>query len=382
VILGKVRKTPLACGGLFFLLSTAIVHAERYTPPALCAATDNSTYESLTLPLTIGGDYPSASTQSITAIVGDTETPGAPQATTGDLENVIIYLDSDNNGIPEVLSTSSCLFDAGSAPVGCTTTQNITIPTVTEDTTFRGRVMLSYNDSNPPNSCGDNGFGDFEDYLIVADVQELITIADITAPEDGGPITVTAILSHNVRDASGFVSFSVDYMLNDGTATTANNDYTAASGTLAFNGQAGDTATFTITPVADIIPEGDEVLTVSLSNLSNTTHGIDISDIATITLLEDDSEVELEISKQVDDSSPNVGDTVTFTLLLTNNGPDTAIDASVTDVLPAGFNSVAPVTVPPGTVLDITGNVVNWFGIDVPVGGTTSVKYSAIVAQP
>jgi len=382
VILGKVRNTPLACGGLFFLLSTAIVHAERYTPPALCAATDNSTYESLTLPLTIGGDYPSASTQSITAIVGDTETPGAPQATTGDLENVIIYLDSDNNGIPEILSTSSCLFDAGSAPVGCTTTQNITIPTVTEDTTFRGRVMLSYNDSNPPNSCGDNGFGDFEDYLIVADVQELITIADITAPEDGGPITVTAILSHNVRDASGFVSFSVDYMLNDGTATTANNDYTAASGTLAFNGQAGDTATFTITPVADIIPEGDEVLTVSLSNLSNTTHGIDISDIATITLLEDDSEVELEISKQVDDSSPNVGDTVTFTLLLTNNGPDTAIDASVTDVLPAGFNSVAPVTVPPGTVLDITGNVVNWFGIDVPVGGTTSVKYSAIVAQP
>ena len=382
MILGKVRKTPLACGGLFFLLSTAIVHAERYTPPALCAATDNSTYESLTLPLTIGGDYPSASTQSITTIVGDTETPGAPQALTGDLENVIIYLDSDNNGIPEILSTSSCLFNAGSAPVGCTTTQNITIPTVTEDTTFRGRVMLSYNDSNPPNSCGDNGFGDFEDYLIVADVQEVITIADITAPEDGGPITVTAILSHNVRDASGFVSFSVDYTLNDGTATTANNDYTAATGTLAFNGQAGDTATFTITPVADIIPEGDEVLTVSLLNLSNTTHGIDISDIATITLQEDDSEVELQISKQVDDSSPNVGDTVTFTLLLTNNGPDTAIDASVTDVLPAGFNSVAPVTVPPGTVLDITGNVVNWFGIDVPVGGTTSVKYSAIVAQP
>ena len=382
MILGKVRKTPLACGGLFFLLSTAIVHAERYTPPALCAATDNSTYESLTLPLTIGGDYPSASTQSITTIVGDTETPGAPQALTGDLENVIIYLDSDNNGIPEILSTSSCLFNAGSAPVGCTTTQNITIPTVTEDTTFRGRVMLSYNDSNPPNSCGDNGFGDFEDYLIVADVQEVITIADITAPEDGGPITVTAILSHNVRDASGFVSFSVDYTLNDGTATTANNDYTAATGTLAFNGQAGDTATFTITPVADIIPEGDEVLTVSLSNLNNTTHGIDISDIATITLQEDDSEVELQISKQVDDSSPNVGDTVTFTLLLTNNGPDTAIDASVTDVLPAGFNSVAPVTVPPGTVLDITGNVVNWFGIDVPVGGTTSVKYSAIVAQP
>lgn len=372
---------PVYCGCLFLALTTN-VYGERYSPVALCAATDNSSYESLTLPLTIGGEYPSGSIQTITTIIGDTEVPGAPNAANGDLENVVIFVDSDNNSTPETLSTSSCTFDTTTTPIGCTATQNITIPAVTEDTTFRGRVMLSYNDLDPPDSCGNNNFGDYEDFLFVADVQETITIEDVTAPEDGGPITVTATLSHNVRDASGFVSFTVDYMTGDGTATTGDNDYTAATGTLTFSGQAGDTATFTISPIADIVPEGDEIMFVALLNVSNTTHGIDVSDTATITLEEDDTEVELQISKQVGDSSPNVGDTVTFTLQVTNNGPDMAVGANVVDVLPAGFNSIAPVTVPPGSALNITGNSINWVGIDVPAGGTTSATFSAVVAPP
>ena len=135
-------------------------------------------------------------------------------------------------------------------------------------------------------------------------------------------------------------------------------------------------------PVADIVPEGDEVLFVALLNLSNTTHGIDISDTAMITLQEDDSEVELELVKQVSDDSPNVGDTVIFTLQVNNNGPDAAIDAVVNDALPAGFNSIVPVTVPPGSAFNVSGNVVNWTGVDVPSGGTAEVVFSAVVAPP
>ena len=377
-----VKLQQACCLLIIWTLFTTPVAAQRFTPNALCATTDDSNYESLDLPLPIGGDYPAGSIQPIVITVGDTETPFPPQAATGDQENVLLLVDTDNNGIPELLSSASCAFNAGIVPPGCTTTQNLTIPTVTEDTTFRGRVMLSFNNQDPPNGCGNNGFGDFEDYLIVADVQETITISDVTAAEDGGLITVTATLSHNVRDASGFVSFTVDYLTGDGTATTANNDYTAASGTLTFNGQAGDTDTFTIMPTADIVPEGDEVLFVALLNLSNTTHGIDISDTAMITLQEDDTEVELELVKQVSDDSPNVGDTVIFTLQVNNNGPDTAVDAVVNDVLPAGFNSIVPVTVPPGSVFNVSGNVVNWSGVDVPSGGTAVVAFSAVVASP
>jgi len=233
---------------VYVCLSIQTALAERYTPSNLCAITNNTAYESITLPLGLSAEYPSGSVQSITTTVGDTEQPGAPTAANNDQEHVLIYIDSNNDGAPDLLSSAVCSFDNTTTPVGCVVTQNITLPTVTEDTTYRGRVMLSYGAATPANGCGNNSFGDSEDFLVVADVQELITLTDVSAPEDGGPITVSATLSHDVRDASGFVSFTVDYVTADGTATMADNDYSAASGTLTFNGQAGDTQTFTVNP--------------------------------------------------------------------------------------------------------------------------------------
>ncbi len=358
------------------------VSAARYTPALLCAATDNSSYESITTPIAIGGEYPSASTQSISIAVGDTEVPGGNQASTGDTENVIILLDTNNDGIPEVLSNTSCTYNQAATPAGCLTSQNITIPTVSEDTTFRGRVMLSYNDLNPADSCGDNSYGDSEEFLLIANVNETITLTDISAPEDDGSITVTATLSHDVVNASGFVSFTVDWATSDGTATVADSDYIATSGTLNFNGQAGDSDTIVITPVADIVPEGDETLVVSLSNLSNSSHGIDISDTATVTLSEDDTEVALSMVKSVTDLSPSIGDTIIFTLRVDNAGPDAAVSASVLDNVPAGFASITPVSVPSGSSFSVAGNTINWTGIDVPAGGSATATFSAVLQAP
>ena len=381
----KIRKVCeyfVVPGVVYCLVVPTVVHAQRYTPPGLCAITSNSDYESLTLPIAIGGEYPSGSTQTITIAAGDTEQPGGNQAFTGDTENVVIFIDSNGDGTPEVFGAGSCIYDQGAAPPGCSVTQNITLPAVTEDTTFRGRVMLSFGDTTPTNSCGNNGFGDSEDFLIVANVEETITIADVSAPEDGGPISVTAVLSHDVVDAAGFVPFTVEFVLADGTATQADSDYTAATGTLFFNGQAGNTATITVNPVSDIIPEPDETLIVSLQNLSNSTHGIDISDTATVTLLDDDEAIDLVLSKSVTDDRPNVGDTIVFTLQVDNLGPDDANDVSVQDLVPAGLGSVAPVSVPPGTSFNVSGNTVDWSGLNVTVGSPVSAQYSAIVLPP
>ena len=370
------------CAVIVLCMSLQPAWAQRYTPSALCAITNNSAYESITLPTGIAAEYPAGSVVSITTTVGDTEQSGAPSAGNNDPENVVFLLDTDNDGTPESLGSGNCLFNTGATPIGCVVTQNITMPAVTEDTTFRGRLMLSYNDTVPANGCGANGFGDSEDFLVVADVQELITLSDVSAPEDGGPFTVTATLSHDVRDASGFVSFTVDYFTADGTATLADNDYTAASGTLTFNGQAGDTQTFTVNPIADIVPEGDQTIIVQLQNLSNTTHGIDISDTATLTLTEDDSEVALTINKSVDDASPNIGSVILFTLQVNNAGPDAAVGAFVQDTVPAGFSSITPVTVPGGSVMSVAGNNISWTGIDVPNGGSVSATFSAVVLAP
>src|SRR5207253_1018425 len=46
---------------------------------------------------------------------------------------------------------------------------------------------------------------------------------------------------------------------------------------------------------------------------------------------------DLGLAMAVDNAAPNEGNTVTFTLTLTNNGPDAAAGIAVTDLLPAGL---------------------------------------------
>src|SRR5262249_26016484 len=52
-------------------------------------------------------------------------------------------------------------------------------------------------------------------------------------------------------------------------------------------------------------------------------------------------QADLALSKTVDNPTPNVGDTVTFTITLTDNGPNNATGVSVTDLLPAGLTLVS-----------------------------------------
>ena len=47
--------------------------------------------------------------------------------------------------------------------------------------------------------------------------------------------------------------------------------------------------------------------------------------------------IDLELSIVVDDATPAVGSTVTYTITLTNQGPNTATQVNVTDVLPTGL---------------------------------------------
>src|SRR5262249_43275908 len=53
---------------------------------------------------------------------------------------------------------------------------------------------------------------------------------------------------------------------------------------------------------------------------------------------------DLALAKSVSDATPNVGDTITFTVTLTDRGPDPATNVTVQDLLPAGlvFVSATP----------------------------------------
>jgi uncharacterized repeat protein (TIGR01451 family) len=84
---------------------------------------------------------------------------------------------------------------------------------------------------------------------------------------------------------------------------------------------------------------------------------------------------DLAVTKTVDDNNPNVGDTITFTVVITNNGPDSAGFVQVTDLLPGGlsFNSATPGT---GSYTDTNGV---WDIGTLNVGASATLTLSADV---
>ena len=75
-------------------------------------------------------------------------------------------------------------------------------------------------------------------------------------------LVFTVTLSNDVQGG-----VKVNFASGDGTATTADNDYTTASGTLTFSGTAGETHTITVATTADTKVEADETLSLTLSNV-------------------------------------------------------------------------------------------------------------------
>jgi hypothetical protein len=127
-------------------------------------------------------------------------------------------------------------------------------------------------------------------------------------------LTFNVTLSHTSSD-----TVSVEYATNDGTATTADADYIAASGTVTFDpGQTAKTVDVTVN--GDLTHESDESFTVDLSNASNA--GVaDASGQGTIT--NDDQVPDISI----DDRSVTEGDagtsTLTFNVTLSNPSDQT-----------------------------------------------------------
>src|SRR5262249_30205631 len=149
--------------------------------------------------------------------------------------------------------------------------------------------------------------------------------------------------------------------------------YDPATGTWAVGTLAvGATETLTITAL--VVSPNPLANTASIAhsdqfdpNLANNT------DTASINPLQAD----LQVNKTVDDPRPNVGQTITFTVTLINNGPSVATGVTVTDVLPSGLHFVSD-TPSLGTYDPATGL---WTPGTVAVG-TQTLQITATVVSP
>ena len=105
---------------------------------------------------------------------------------------------------------------------------------------------------------------------------------------------------------------------------------------------------------------------------------------------EDDEDAEVVIPAQADlalskgisstsSSTPNVGDTVTFEVLVTNNGPDAATGISISDIVPIGY-TITGGSIDNGGVL--TGNQIDWTGLSLANGSNITLSYDVVVKAP
>ncbi len=114
--------------------------------------------------------------------------------------------------------------------------------------------------------------------------------------------------------------------------------------------------------------------------------GLDLNAAEDVTCQFDNTDlgVDLDIEKSVDNPAPNIGDVLTFTLDVTNNGPDAATNLTVNDILPAGFSYVAS-SIAGGTSNNDSspaGSGLQWVISNLGSGTSASLTFQATVLAP
>ena len=143
-----------------------------------------------------------------------------------------------------------------------------------------------------------------------------VTINDVSITEgDSG----TQTLTFTVTRSNNAGAFTVDYATGDGTATTADNDYVATSGTLTFTAGGALTQTISVTINGDTAAESNETFTVNLSNLQSTSGSASIADAAGQGTITTDDYPALKIYEIQGSghTSPHVGEIVSTTGIVT-----------------------------------------------------------------
>ncbi|RPD91178.1 DUF11 domain-containing protein, partial [Aureibaculum marinum] len=196
------------------------------------------------------------------------------------------------------------------------------------------------------------------------------------------------VLGAMVSDAVpiGIPEANVSYtaVASSGSTTTISGTQTGAINDvvdLPVNG----TITYTVDVSIPLTFTGDLVNTATVTNPANSNDPDPSNNTVTDTNI--NGEADLELSKTVDNSNPDQGDVITFTITVTNNGPGTANNIEVLDIIPTDFsyNHIASnYTVSQGTVTydSATGRLEWALGTLTTSGGSNNsatLEYSVTV---
>ena len=211
-------------------------------------------------------------------------------------------------------------------------------------------------DPNPDNNTDDKTVtplqADLAVFKVVDDPNPNVgdTITFTVEVDNFGPDAATQVVVNDILPAGlTFVSASTS------TGAYAGGVWTV--GTVAAGGSATLTVTATVNaPTSPGIPQP----VTNTATVSGREYDPDPSN-NTDSVTETPQYADLAVTKVVSDATPNVGDTITFTITLSNLGADTATNVTVLDQLPAGLQFVDATanegTYDPGTGIWTVGTV-------------------------
>ncbi|UMB59997.1 Ig-like domain-containing protein [Lutibacter sp. A80] len=282
----------------------------------------------------------------------------------------VTYVNDDQ---VDSFNSGSGIWTVGTIANGATATLNIT---ATVDVDTAGETITNITTAATGNQIDPTTEGDDLDAIIIvenhADIV-LTKVVDNATPNAGDIVTYTVTVRNNgpakvtnlvVTDALPAGLTYANVMPSDGTWTAPNWNVDLL--------ESGEKETIVIEAIVGMDQGG-----MTLTNVvSNTQDQVDANlteddDNATIVVTSSD----LATVKTVSNATPNEGDTITYTIAVTNNGPSTATGVSLIDNLPVGVtyvsNSTASGTYNYGSGLWTIGELAN--------GATATLNITATV---
>ena len=187
------------------------------------------------------------------------------------------------------------------------------------------------------------------------------------------PISYTVVSKTGASDINtGFLGTPSAQNLLTGLGTLAantSNTYTFTVN-IKLNGYTGSN-----TFLNSVTASGTGTLGGSTSDNSN--NGTDPNPVGnTPTPVTIQNQADLSLAKTVSKTSPNVGENITYTITVSNAGPNTATNVEVKDVLPAGLQFVSSTT-----LINVAGTLTATIP-SIAVNGSASVTFEAKVLLP
>ncbi len=248
----------------------------------------------------------------------DTDVATSPQAgnTTGTSYTLApgTYSISESGGPSNFNASFSSSCSGGSVTVVAGQTVTCTVTNTFGQTAASADVGITKTINNSAPTSGSN-------------VTYTVTVTNNSATDSAVNVNVADLLPTGVNFTSSVVSTG---SYNSGTgAWTIGSMNSGASATLVVLANVTAASATTVNNTATVSSDNDSNSANNTASASLTVAATDQGGVATADLM---------ITKSVNDDSPQSDDSVTYTITVTNNGPDNATGVIVNDVLPAGVN--------------------------------------------